>query len=310
VVRAHLLAPGAFLLCALIWGSTWLAIKVGYGGIEALTGAALRFALAGLAMAPLMLLLRVPFPREAKVWRLVAAQAVLIFLLDYGLIYWGEQFITSGLTAVLFASMPLLTALAAHALLPQERFTAAKGAGIGLGILGLGVVFADSLVFDPASLLPMAAIVGSAGCAAVAGVLTKRDGKGLHPATYTAPAMALGGVLLGGAALALGEDLALPTTAAAWGSVAYLVVFGSIVAFLAYFWLLQRWDTTKTSMLTLLTPLVALALGAAFLGEALTLPALAGTALVLLGVLVTLRAPGGAEPATPADPDPRAGLTR
>jgi drug/metabolite transporter (DMT)-like permease len=281
-------------MCALIWGSTWVAIKVGYEGLGAFHAAALRFGLSALLIAALMVAWRLPFPRSARAWRLPVAMAVLLFLGDYGLIYWGEQRIDSGLTAVLFATFPLFVALVGRAGF-GEAFTAAKAGGIALGIVGLAVVFADSLVFDPARLPAMAAIVGAALSAAVANQLTHRDGRGLHPATYTAPGMALGALLLEAVAVLSGERLGLPSTTIAWASVLFLAVVGSVVAFLAFFWLQQRWGATRSAVLILLTPLVALFLGAALRSEQVGLATLAGTALVLVGVAATLRGPS--EPA-------------
>jgi drug/metabolite transporter (DMT)-like permease len=301
------LAPaGAFAACTLIWGSTWLAIKVGYAGMGALTSGALRFGLAALMLAVLMLALRLPLPGRAAL-RLAVLQAVLLFLLNYGLVYWGEQFLDSGLTAVLFAVLPLCAAGVAHVLTPGERLTARKLGGVALGMAGLAVVFGESLVFDPARLPAMLAIVAAALFAAVANVLTHRDAHGLHPASYTMPAMALGAVLLEAAALGLGEPVALPRGTLAWASVLYLSAVGSVVAFLAYFWLLQRQGPSRATLLILLTPLVALFLGAALLGEQPGASAFAGTALVLAGVWATVRAPPAAGPAAP---EPEAAAAR
>jgi drug/metabolite transporter (DMT)-like permease len=279
----------AFAACALIWGSTWLAIKVGYGGVGALTGAALRFGLAAVLLAVMMVALRMPRPSRLAL-KLAVVQAVFLFLLDYGLIYWAEQQLSSSLTALLFATFPLLTALVAH-VARDERLSTRKVAGVVLGIGGLGVVFADSLAFEPARAPAMALVVGSALCAAISNVITHREGGSLHPASYTMPAMALGAGLLTLAAVGIGEPLALPTGNVAWLSVLYLSAVGSVVAFLAFFALMKRWGPSKASMLILLTPLVALALGAAVLSENPGLPAAVGTALVLAGVGITLRAP-------------------
>jgi drug/metabolite transporter (DMT)-like permease len=156
----------------------------------------------------------------------------------------------------------------------------------------------------------MAAVVGAALCAGISSVQTRKHAKGLHPATFTAPAMLLGALLLEGWALARGEAVALPSSAVAWASVLYLAVFGSVIGFLLYFWLLPQWGPTRSSLLTLFTPIVALALGAAFLGEALAWTSVAGTALVLAGVAVAGRGPAATKaavappPALPAVPDP------
>src|SRR2546428_137394 len=126
-----------------------------------------------------MLALRLPLPRTRAQWRLGATVGVPLFTLDYGLIYSGAQHITSSLTAALFAALPLLTGLVAHVALPDERFTARKAAGIAMGVVGVAVVFGDSLRFDVARLPAMAAIVASAFCAALSNVATRREGRKL-----------------------------------------------------------------------------------------------------------------------------------
>jgi len=201
---------------------------------------------------------------------------------------------------VLFATFPLFTAAFGHAFF-SEPLTPRKLGGILLGMLGLAVVFAESLVFDPARLPWMLAIVGAALSAALGNQLVHRDTHGQHPASYTMPGAALGALLLGAVGLATGEHIALPSTGLAWASVLYLAAVGSVVAFLAYFWLLQKWGASRASMNILVTPLIALGLGAVLLGERPGWSAVLGTAMVIAGLAVTLRAP---RPAPPPAPEP------
>lgn len=298
------LAALAFIACVLIWGSTWLAIKVGYEGVGALTGAALRFGLAAVMLAGIALATRRSLRLRGRDLRLALFVAASTFVLDYGLIYWAEQALTSGLTAVLFATLPFSTGLFAWLLL-REAPTARKLGGAALGLLGLAVLFGDSLRLDAALLVPMLAVLAATVLASASGVAMKKWGRDVDNVALFAVAMGAGSAGLFAWAFAAGERIALPSTAIAWASVAYLAVFGSVVGFLLYYWLLRTHDVVKLSLVAILIPLVALALGAATLGETLGLAQLAGVALVLVGVAITLTAPAqrprsaaeGAEPA-------------
>lgn len=183
------------LLC-IIWGSTWLAIKVGYGGLGPFTVAALRFLCAGMLLTILVPVLGARWPRGRTEWAVVVCVGVLLFGGDYGLIYWGEQFIDSGLTAILFATLPLFTVALAHVYIPGDRITARKLAGTLLALGGVIALFGESLRLDASQLAPMAAIVAATILAAIAGVVTKRHGATLHAAALNAPAMLIGGVVL------------------------------------------------------------------------------------------------------------------
>ena len=111
-----MLGDAAFVLLCFLWGSTWLVIKVGYGGLGPFNVAALRFFVAGFLLVPLVPMLGARWPRGRDEWRLVVFVGIVLFGADYGLIYWGEQWLDSGLTAVLFAVLPIITALLAHRL--------------------------------------------------------------------------------------------------------------------------------------------------------------------------------------------------
>jgi drug/metabolite transporter (DMT)-like permease len=275
------------VLCA-IWGSTWLVIKVGYGGLGPFNVAALRFLLAGALLAPLVPLLGARWPVGRTEWTVVAVEGIVLFAGDYGLIYWAEQSLDSGLTAILFATLPLVTAAMAHVFVPGERLTARKLAGTLLAFAGVVVLFADHLGIDPGKLGPMSAIVGAAVCAAVAGIVAKRYGAALHPAALNAPAMVVGAVVLVAASLVAGDGVALPRAASAWAAIGYLAVAGSVVTFLIYFSLLKTWSVTSLSFISVFTPAVALLLGALLLGEPLTLVTIAGAAMILAGVVMTV----------------------
>jgi drug/metabolite transporter (DMT)-like permease len=228
------------------------------------------------------------WPRGREQWTLVAVVGVLLFAGDYGLIYWAEQYIDSGLTAILFGTFPLVTMLAAHAYVPGEQLTKRKVAGGLLAFAGVIALFGDRLTVNASAAGPMAAVIGAVVCAAISNVATKRHGAALHPAALNATTTAVGAVLLLAVSLIARERLQLPHDAAAWAAIAYLAIVGSVVAFMIYFSLLRSWNSTTVSFFAVFTPIIAIALGAAVLGERLTLWSVVGSALILTGVSMTL----------------------
>ena len=279
------------LLCV-IWGSTWLVIKVGYGGLGPFNVAALRFFLAAALFAPLVPMFGARWPRGRAEWGLIVWVGLVLFAADYGLIYWAEQYLESGVTAILFATLPLITIAFAHVYVPGDRITTRKLSGTLLAFIGVAALFGDHVRLDAGKSGPMLAIIASAVCAAAAGVASKRHGGGLHPAALNAPAMLVGAAVLLVTSLLAGDGFAFPADAATWGAIAYLAVAGSVITFLIYFSLLKTWSVTSLSFISVFTPAIALFLGFVFLDERPTLWTLAGTALILAGVTLALTTQG------------------
>jgi drug/metabolite transporter (DMT)-like permease len=277
-----------YVLLCLIWGSTWLVIKVGYGGLGPFNVAAVRFLVSGVVLMALVPLLGAKWPSNRAEWLLIVWVGLILFAADYGLIYWGEQFLDSGMTSILFALLPLVTIGFAHLYVPGDRITGQKLAGSLLAFLGIVALFGDRVRLDPRGLGPMLAIVASTVCAAAAGVATKRHGTHIHPAALNAPAMLIGAAALGVVSIAAGDGLLLPRDAATWTAVMYLAIAGSVVTFLIYFTLLKTWTVTSLSFISVFTPAIALMLGFVFLDERPTLWTWLGAALILGGVALAL----------------------
>jgi drug/metabolite transporter (DMT)-like permease len=277
----------SFVLLCTIWGSTWLVIKEGYGGLGPFNAASIRFFIAGALMAPLVPLLGARWPR-GKEWLLTLWVGAMLFTLDYGLIYWGEQTLDSGLTAVLFSVLPILTAVGAHFYLPAERLTPRKLSGTLLAMVGVAALFGDSLRLNSSLAIPIIAILASAVFAALASLATKKHGHALHPAALNAPSMLIGAVLLAAISLAVGDGYRLPTARATWWAVAYLAIAGSVVTFLIYFWLLKRWSATGASFIAIFTPVIALVLGSLVRHERPSGWGALGMALILAGLLLAV----------------------
>ncbi len=297
MARRALLPWFTFALLCIIWGSTWIVIKWGLEGVPTFLGASYRFGLGAAILFPLALLQghRVrPTRAEAL---LIIFVGLVLFGADYGFIYWAEGLIDSGLTAVLFATMPFLTALMARPLL-GEVFTRRRVLGIGVGFAGVAFLFLDTLgttwgrlaAGNLALLIPMAAVVLSSGCAAISGVMVKKGGQTLHAIPFNAWAMLVGSGVQLVAAVALGEALGPPSLPRGLLSVLYLALAGSVVGFIGYFYLLKSMEATQVSLITMVTPVVALLVGFAF-GEGIGALEAMGAALILSGVLLSTRSP-------------------
>ena len=285
----HRWALALYVLLCLIWGSTWMVIKVGYGGLGPLNVAGLRFLVAGVLMAAVARATRVRWPRGRQEWTAVAIVGLLMFAGDYGLIYWAEQYIESGLTAVLFATLPLMTLFVARAYLPGDRITPGKLASSVLALAGTVALFADRLRLDAAAARPMLAVLAATLCAAVASVVSKRDAHDIPSASLNATSMLIGAAVLLLAALAHGEGVRVPTDAGTWAAVGYLSLAGSVLAFLIYFSLLKTWSVMSLSFISVFTPIIALLLGFVFLHEPLSAWTLGGAVLILVAVVLANR---------------------
>lgn len=279
---------GIYALLCVVWGSTWLAIKVGLTGAPPFLSASLRFLLAAAILVPLSLGLRAPWPRGRLEWSVVAFVGLAMFVLDYGLIYWAEaNGVESALAAVLFATMPFQTALMAHVLVRQERLTLRKIAAITLGFGGIVLVFTgEAGGLGVGKALPMAAVVLSATCASAASVTIKRWGRRASPYTWNGAAMAIGGGGLLALSAVFREPMEMPGWPEAILSILYLAVMGTVVTFVGYLRLLKTVPVTTMSLIAFITPIVAVLLGYVVAAETLDILALVGGAVVLLGILL------------------------
>ena len=284
-------------LLTLIWGTTWAAIRVGLRGIPPFTGVALRFAISAAVLLAAARGVGVRLAAAAApgaAWRVWLANGLLTFFIPYGVLYWAEQWVPSGLAAVLFATSPLWVALAAHLALPAERLRAATAAGVLVGFAGVVVIFSEDLralggprVAAAAALLLLAPLTSAAGVVAV-----KRWGAGMHPLSVAAVPMALTAAAMGGVAWAAEAGQPLRLGGLPLAALLYLALCGTALSFTLYFWLLGRLPATTLSLINYLTPILALLIGGAALGESFTARTLAGSALVVGGVAVAMRARG------------------
>ena len=276
---------GLYALLVLIWSSTWVAIKIGLEDCPPLLGAGIRFAAAGLVLLAVTTLRRRPLSTD---WRLAAVLALFPFALAYGLVYWGEQYIPSGLAAVLFGVLPLYVALLGAALLPDQPLSGRVIAGVLIAIGGLALAFAESADVGDAELAVAgaAALAVSGLGAAVGNIAIKLRAGELDAVVLNGWAMLGGGLALLSVS-ALGESWAEAAwTAEAVGSISYLALVGSAVPFVALTVLLRHISAQAMSFLAMLLPFGALVFGATLYDEAITGRALGGAALVATGLLI------------------------
>lgn len=277
-----------FLLLSLIWGATWLAIKIGLVGVPPFLGAGLRFLLSTFIVGVILVArgTRVRLSRDDTIAAL--SLGVFVFWIDYAAVYWAETRISSGLTAVLFSTMPLMTALLSAFWMRSESLSGSRLAGIVVGIVGTAVLFWPQERLGVQEALGMLATLAASLCAAINLVIVKRYGRHSDPYVLNVVGMSIGTVGLLGMSLAL-EDWSTVT----WSlnnvlALLYLSVCGSVVAFSIYYHLIKRMDATTVSLSSLIIPVIALLLGRTFLDEAVTPTACAGMTTVLIGVGVAL----------------------
>lgn len=275
-----------WLLLCVIWGSTWLFIKLGLEDLPPLTFAGIRFVIACLILFTIIWLRHIRLPAARVDWILLAVTGVLSFSLNYGLLFWGEQYISSGLAALLQATIPAFGLVIAHFYLPGERITGAKIVGVVLGIVGVGIVFSSQLsLAGGRAFAGCVALVLSSFFVAYSNVLVKARGRNLDPAILAAGQMFFGllPLLLIGIPLE-GSPLTFHWTGIALISLLYLSIVGSVVAFLLYYWLMQNMEVTKSMLIALVTPVVAVILGMIVLHEQLNWRTVAGGAMIMGGI--------------------------
>jgi drug/metabolite transporter (DMT)-like permease len=280
----------AFAIIYFVWGSTYLAIRVGVSEMPPFLMAGLRFTAAGLALYAWMRITGVASP-SGREWRSAMVLGALMFLIDYACLFWAEQRIPSGLSAVILALIPVCITILEIAVVRTQRLTMRLALGLLLGIAGVVVLMNPSASLGEAPLDHKGAIALLIACCGWS-IGTVVTGKLTLPASK---AMSAGAQMLcGGAQLLIlaavsGEFKhfrAQDISARAWFSLIYLIIAGSIVAFTAYVWLLHYESPTKVGTYAYVNPVVAVILGAAFGGEIIGRRTLIGTALILVSVVV------------------------
>ncbi len=285
----------AFAIIYLVWGSTFLAIRVGVREVPPFLLAAMRFVAAGLILYGWMIARgeRSPAPRQ---WASAFLLAFLIFVLDYGLLFWAEQRVPSGVAAVMMATIPVFMALSEILILRTQKMTVRLALALLIGVGGVAVLVSGSLDLGGAPIDRGGAIalIVAAMSWSLASALTRKLPLPSSKVMSSGAQMLAGGVLLTLTSAALGEFRNFDPSAVsrgAWLSLVYLIIAGSIVAFTAYVWLIHRESPTKVGTYAYVNPVVAVLIGYFLGGETLGLRTILGTLFVLIGVIVITTTP-------------------
>jgi drug/metabolite transporter (DMT)-like permease len=289
----------AFAIIYLVWGSTYLAISIGVREVPPFLLAAIRFFTAGLVLF-LWSLARGEASPTARQWKSISLIAILIFVVDYGLLFWAEQRVPSGMAAIVTAIIPALMTISEILILKTQKLTIRLAASLFIGLLGVAILMSRTLNFGFAkigapidALGAIALIIASIGWAIASSLLRKLP----LPASKvvsSASQMLAGGFFLFITAAALGEFHNFhPANVSrqAWLSLLYLIIFGSIIAFTAYVWLIHHESPTKVSTYAYVNPVVAVLLGYFLAHEPLGLRTILGSALILASVIVITTTP-------------------
>jgi drug/metabolite transporter (DMT)-like permease len=283
------LAYFSFALVALIWGTTWVAIKFSLEGFPPFAGAMLRFliAIAALYFYARYKKISLALPRTATGYVIVTS--ILLYVVDYGLIYWAEQYLSSGVTAIFFAALPLATASVSTFAFKSESWCYKRFVGILVGLIGVVIVFFDQVVvtsFDGKVMAASLAVLTAAIAAAVAVVLTKQHLMTLETVPLTIHQLIWGTLGLGVIAIVRGEFADIRYSNNAAFAVVYLGLAGSALAFVIYYKLLRTMTASTLSTITYITPLVAVFTGWLLLNESITMRAVLGAATIFLGITI------------------------
>lgn len=275
----------AYTALCFIWGSTWIAIRFGLESLTPMFSAGLRFSLASIVIFVLMRIKNISLQTDKVSVRLYLLMGFFSFVIPFGLVYWAQQFIPSGMAAVLFAVYPFWVVILSYVRLPGEFIGFYKIFGTVLGFAGIVIIFSDSFVGDISNyLIGMLAVVLSGTMQAWIAVSIKKFGHHLHPLSMNFIPMVIAGISMLLIAL-FAEDLTtIKINENAILSILYLALFGSIVTFTSFYWLIKRVNLVILSLVAFITPIVALVLGYFLYGEVISTRHFIGAALVLTGI--------------------------
>jgi drug/metabolite transporter (DMT)-like permease len=292
----------AFAIIYFVWGSTYLAIRVGVREVPPFLLAAMRFLIAGLLLYGWMIARgeRSPTGRQ---WASASLLAILIFVLDYGLVFWAEQRVPSGVAAVMMATIPAFMALSEIILLRTQRLTLRLTLALLIGIGGVAVLMSGSLNLGgaPIDKEGAAALIVASISWSVASVLSRKLPLPPSKVMSSGAQMLAGGVFLALTAAALGEFRSFQPSAisrGAWLSLLYLIVAGSIIGYTAYVWLIHHESPTKVGTYAYVNPVVAVLVGYFLGGETIDPRTILGTLFVLISVVVITITPAKKPAAT------------
>ena len=275
-----------YVLLCFIWGSTWLAIRIGLESMPPIYSAGMRFTVASIFIFILMQFRGIKLQKDKISIRLYLVMGFFSFVIPFGLVYWAEQFVPSGLASVLFAVYPFFVVIFSYFSISKDSIDIYKIIGVILGFGGIVTIFSDSFGGNITDyLLGMIAIVISGIMQAEIAVLIKKYGHHLNPLSMNFIPMLIAGISMLVIGLMLENITTFSLKLNAAISILYLGFFGSVVTFTSYYWLLKRINIVILALIAFITPIVALILGYFFYNEDLSMRHFIGSLLVLIGLL-------------------------
>lgn len=285
----------AFAIIYFVWGSTFLAIRVGVGEVPPFLLAGMRFLIAGLVLYFWMRAKRTPSPTFRE-WRAASLLAIFIFVFDYGLLFWAEQRVPSGIAAVMMATIPAFMAISEIVILRTQRLTARLSVALLIGLAGVAVLVSRTLSFGdaPIDTAGACALIVASVSWSIASALTRKLPLPAAKTMSSGAQMLAGGIFLTTAAALLGEFHTFhlhSVSRTTWLALAYLIIAGSIIGFTAYVWLIHHESPTKVGTYAYVNPAVAVLIGYFLGGEPIGPRTLVGTTFVLISVVLITTTP-------------------
>ncbi|MFZ5949018.1 MAG: DMT family transporter [Stygiobacter sp.] len=275
-----------YILICLIWGSTWLAIRLGLDSLTPILSAGFRFSIASILVFVFMKIQKLKLQTDPLSIKIYLILGFFSFLIPFGLVYWAEQFIPSGLASVLFSVMPFFVIIFSYIFLKEEIITVFQIIGSLLGFIGVAIIFLEKLHINfENDFWGMFAVLFSSILQAGIAIILKKYAKHLNPLSMNFVPLAIAGSSMMIIGLSFENISHIKINLNAVVSVLYLALFGTVITFSTYYWLMKKINLLFLSLSTFITPIIAVILGWIILKENFSFQALIGSILVLVGIL-------------------------
>lgn len=289
VINHKYLPAGIFVSLCLIWSSTWLAIKIGLESLPPFLSLGIRFFVAFLFLAVYIRLHKIKFPRDLREHLFFLTFGMINFTGGYAFVYWGEQYIASGLTSVLFSIMPFYVLIISWRLFPQDHISWHKLLGVSLGFIGLIIIFRDQLILQDMNknvIYGMLAVLIAPLFSAFGAVLGKKAASRMNPFVLNTLPLFYSSVFFFILSLITERSMNPVFDTKAILSILYLGLFGTSIAFVMYFWMLKNTSVIMMSMITYVTPPLALIWGWIFMAESISSLLVLGLLFIFSGIYI------------------------
>lgn len=276
----------AYILICVLWGSTWLVIKIGLQSLTPFFSSGTRFLLASVFVFGMMKIRHTKIQMDKDSIQLYLIMGIFSFVIPFALVYWAQQFVPSGLSSILFAVFPFFVLIFSWLLIPSDKIGPYKLLGILLGFGGIVIIFSENIKIDLSDdFYGMIAILASATLQGLVAVIIKKKGKHLNPLSMNLVPLIIAGTILTIGSFIFENTGRISINSEAVMSVVYLAFFGTLMTFTTYYWLMQRINVVILSLSAFITPIIAVLFGFIFLNEILTMRDYIGSSLVLIGIL-------------------------